>query len=377
MYPKIDFLYLSEPDMIAAGVENMGPCIETMEEMLKLMAIGDYRMGGQNGNSHGCQVNFPDNPAFPEMPKNGPDRRFVAMPAYLGGKFDMAGVKWYGSNVENKKKGLPRSIHVLTLNDKDTGAPVAFMSANVLSAVRTGAIPGVGFKYCAPKNTKQVTIIGPGVMSRTALMAMMAVRPGIEKLKIKGRGKASLERYIAFAKERFPQIKSIESFDNIEEAVKDSDIIYSAVTAKNGDLSQYPYIDGKWVKPGALICSTAALRVDDDFMMPKVRNIADNPKLYEAWHEEFKPNAYMAISIPGVHTADLIAEGKMKKEQLEPIVDILTGKAPARRSEDETILYSVGGMPIEDVAWGTMVYRNAVAKGIGKKLNLWEKPELA
>lgn len=49
----------------------------------------------------------------------------MAMPAYLGGVFDMAGMKWYGSNCANKEKGLPRSILMLTLNDKDTGAPVA------------------------------------------------------------------------------------------------------------------------------------------------------------------------------------------------------------------------------------------------------------
>ena len=75
------------------------------------------------------------------MPKNADDRRFMAMPAYLGGRFDMAGVKWYGSNAENRKKGLPRSILMLTLNDKDTGAPLAYMSANILSAYRTGAVP--------------------------------------------------------------------------------------------------------------------------------------------------------------------------------------------------------------------------------------------
>ena len=35
-YPKIDFLYLSEDDMIAAGVKNMKSCVEAMEEMFKL-----------------------------------------------------------------------------------------------------------------------------------------------------------------------------------------------------------------------------------------------------------------------------------------------------------------------------------------------------
>ena len=155
-YPKIDFLYLSEDDMIAAGVKDMKSCVEAMEEMFKLMKVGDYRMGGANGNSHGSMVMFPEKSPFPEMPVDGPDRRFMAMPAYLGGKFDMAGMKWYGSNAANKEKGLPRSILMLILNDKDTGAPLAFMSANILSAYRTGAVPGVGFKYFAGEDAKTI-----------------------------------------------------------------------------------------------------------------------------------------------------------------------------------------------------------------------------
>ena len=127
-YPEIEFLYLSEPDMIEAGVTDVLKCTECMEDVLKTLDIGDYRMGGENGNSHGCMIQFPDNPEFPTMPKNGPDRRFMAMPAYLGGKFCTAGVKWYGSNVENRNIGLPRSILMVTLNDKDTGAPIAYMS---------------------------------------------------------------------------------------------------------------------------------------------------------------------------------------------------------------------------------------------------------
>ena len=131
---RVDFLYLSEDNMIAAGVRDMKGCVEAMEEMFKLIKVGDYRMGGINGNSHGSMVMFPESSPFPEMPLDGPDRRFMAMPAYLGGKFDMAGMKWYGSNVENKEMGLPSSILSLILNDKDTCAPHAFMTANILSA---------------------------------------------------------------------------------------------------------------------------------------------------------------------------------------------------------------------------------------------------
>lgn len=43
---RVDFLYLSEQDMIKAGVSNMAECLPSMEEMFKLLVAGDYRMGG-------------------------------------------------------------------------------------------------------------------------------------------------------------------------------------------------------------------------------------------------------------------------------------------------------------------------------------------
>ena len=64
-------------------------------------------MAGPNSDSHGAMITFPDPPPFATMPRNTPDRRLMAMPAYLGGSFGTFGVKWYGSNVENREKGLP------------------------------------------------------------------------------------------------------------------------------------------------------------------------------------------------------------------------------------------------------------------------------
>lgn len=375
-YPRIDFLYLSEQDMIKAGVKDMAGCVEAMEEMFKLLKIGDYRMGGANGNSHGCMVMFPEKSPFPEMPIDGPDRRYMAMPAYLGAPFDMAGMKWYGSNVENKEKGLPRSILTLILNDKDTGAPLAFMSANILSAYRTGAVPGVGFKYFAKEDAETIGIVGPGVMSKTALAAAMAVRPSLKTVKVKGRGKASLDAFIEYVHNEYPDVE-VYAVDSIEEAVRDSDIVSVSTSSPTGDPALYPYIAEEWIKPGAIIESTAALRFDDDFIINRARTVTDNIKLYEAWEEEMKPDAYNIVPIPAVRVMDLIAEGKMKTEQIDDLGDVIMGKIPVHRDPNEIVIYSVGGMPIEDIAWGTIVYRNALKKGIGVKLNLWETPELA
>lgn len=375
--PKIDFLYLSEPDMIAAGVTDMAGCVEAMDSMFRLLKSGDFRMGGANNNSHGCLVSFPDDPPFPNMPKNGPDRRFMAMPAYLGGEFDMMGMKWYGSNVENRKKGLPRSILMLTLNDKDTGAPLAHMSANILSAYRTGAVPGVGIKYCARPDARIVGVIGPGVMSKTAFAAAMAVRPQIDTVQIKGRSEKSIQSFIDYVKRDYPGVKHISVVDTMEEAVKNADIVSLAPSSPTGDPSQYPYLHEDWIKPGCIVCCPGAARFDDDFLLHRARTITDNIALYEAWAEEMPYPAYHTIPIPAVHSMDLIHEGKMKKSDIDDLGDIILGKIPAIRDPNQKIIYSVGGMPIEDVAWGTIVYRNALKKGIGTPLKLWDTPFLA
>lgn len=376
MDTEIKFLYLSEEDMIEAGVKDMAKCIDVMEDMLVTLKKGDYMMGGENHNSHGCMVSFPDDPPFPGMPKNAPDRRFMAMPAYLGGKYQMAGMKWYGSNVENKKKGLPRSILMMMLNDKDTGAPLALMSANLVSSYRTGGIPGVGAKYLARKDAKSVAIVGPGVMGKTSLSAFASVCKNLDTLKIKGRGQKSIDSFIEFVKKDYPQFTNITVCDTLEEAVRDSDIVCMTTTVKN-DVSTFPVIESEWVKKGAFISMPSAANFDDDFLANQCRLVVDNYKLYEAWEEEYPYPTYPEICIVGSKFTDLKHEGKISREDIIDIADIIEGKVPGRESEDDIIVYSVGGMPVEDVAWGTVLYRNAIEKGIGTELQLWKKPDMA
>ena len=375
MDSKIDFLYLSEPDMIKAGVKDMKSCVDVMEDLLITLYKGDYVMGGANHNSHGCMIMFPDDPQFPGMPKNADDRRFMAMPAYLGGSYQMAGMKWYGSNVENKKVGLPRSILMMMLNDKDTGAPLALMSANLVSAYRTGGIPRVGAKYLARKDSRVVSIIGPGVMGKTSLAAFVSVCPNLDTVKIKGRSQRSLDAFTRFIREELPQIKNIEICDSVEEAVKDSDIISFTTTVRD-DVSSFPYINGDWIKKGALISMPSAARFDDDFLAG-CKLVVDNSKLYEAWEEEYPYPTYPQVQIIGTKFTDLKHDGKIKAEDIIDITDIIEKRHPGRTSDDEIIVYSVGGMPVEDIAWGGTVYRNAVKLGIGIKLPLWDKPEMA
>ncbi|MDC0610296.1 tyramine oxidase subunit B [Vibrio sp.] len=373
---KIDFIYLSEQDMIKAGVTDMPSCVDTMEEMFTLLYKGDYRMAGPNSDSHGAMITFPDESPFPSMPKPTADRRLMAMPAYLGGSFQTCGVKWYGSNIANREKGLPRSILMFILNDIETGAPLAYMSANLLSAYRTGAVPGVGARHLARKDSKVIGLLGPGVMGRTAVAAFIAACPEIDTVKVKGRGQKSLDDFITWLNVNYPQVTNIKVVDTLEDVVRDSDIVTYCNSGEAGDPSTYPIVKREWVKPGTFLAMPAYCSLDDDMEKDDVRKVLDNTGLYQAWYEEVPKPAHNYIPLPGVRFMDMIAEGKLTLEQLEDIGKITAGDAPGRKNDEEIIIMSVGGMPVEDVAWGTRIYRNAVEKGIGVKLNLWDEPAL-
>ncbi|WP_321337089.1 tyramine oxidase subunit B [uncultured Cohaesibacter sp.] len=374
--PKIDFIYLNEQDMIKAGVTDMAGCVDTMEDMFKLLHSGDYRMAGANNDSHGAMIMFPEDSPFETMPKPTADRRFMAMPAYLGGQYCTAGVKWYGSNIANRDKGLPRSILMFTLNDADTSAPLAYMSANLLSAYRTGAVPGVGARHLARKDAKVVGVQGPGVMGKTSLAAFMATCPKLDTLKLLGRSQGSIDGFVAWTKENYPQITTIEIVDDLETLVRGSDIVTYCASCETGDVSKYPIVKREWLKAGAFLSMPAACEIDAAMEDDSVRKVMDNIGLYDAWFEELPKPAHVHVPVIGVRFLDMIHEGKMSRDALEDLGDICAGAAPGRQNDEEIIILSVGGMPVEDVAWGTVLYRNALEKGIGTKLNLWDEPVL-
>lgn len=374
---KIDFLYLSEQDMLKAGVSNMHGCIESMEDMFKLLHIGDYRMGGEDANEHGIRLSFPKTSDVPGMPLHEPDKRMMAMPAYLGGKYRIYGCKTYGSNPHNPEFGQPRSILMMQLLDAITGAPMAYMSANILSAMRTGAVCGLGAKWLAKKNTKVVSIIGPGVMSRYTLDAFMDAQPTVDTLKIKGRGETNVKRFIEFAKGKYPQIKDCIICNSYEEACHESDIIFYGTT-NAAKFEDNPYVEESWIKPGAVIISASALLVKTDFLAkPNVKLVADNYAMYSGWGTgNPQPTQKTVSTLLGMGFYDAVTEGKIKRSMIADMGGIIKGDQKARDNEDQIVVYAVGGMSLEDVAWGYECYQNAMKNNIGTKLNLWDEPEL-
>ena len=158
----------------------------------------------------------------------------------------------------------------------------------------------------------------------------------------------------------------------------DTDVL-SFANSGNTDPSTYPLVKGEWIKPGALLIGVSCFELAADYMADtdRCKLVVDNTALYEAWAEEFPYPSFGANNIIGSKFTDMIHDGLIKKSDMYDLGDIIFGKRPGRTSEDQVIIFSVGGMPVEDVAWGKRCYERALKLGLGQKLRLWEKPALA
>jgi ornithine cyclodeaminase len=366
---RTEFVYLSEPDTIKAGVLNAGRCVDICEEVFALLARGDYLMGGPSHNSHGLGLVFPKETPFPNMPVAGPDRRFVAMPAYLGGRFDICGNKWYGSNAANPSKGLPRSVLTLVLNDKDTGEPISYMSANLISAARTGAIPAVAVRQLARKDAEVCGVIGCGPINKACFEAITTQMPHLKKVVCNDYFPEKAHQFASWAAEKF-NIKA-EAEESLEKTVR-AGLVISIAASRLKPL----FINDEWVQKGATVLFTGPGKSDESFWTG-TKIVYDHIGLHEAYVEEAiasgDKEAYYAGVIGGP-LYSLIDAGKLPAlKKSTGIGDIITGKKPGRTSDDDRITFIACGMAVFDLGWGYELYQTALKEGIGQKLLLWEQ----
>lgn len=372
MTEKVELLFLKEEDMIEAGVLDIAACVNVMEEMFELMGRKDYILGGPNRNEHGLMLWFNEQEKHKNMPVAGPDRRFMSLISYLGGRFDVMGNKWYGSNIENQKKNLPRSIHTFTLNDKETGAPLSIMAGNLVSSMRTGAIPGVAAKHLAKKDAKILGAIGGGAINQSCIEAINTTVDSVEKIILfdinAEKGKVIAEKI----KEKTG--RPVQVVTDIESCISESDILTVATSGK-----VKPVIDDKLLKPGALVLLTGAADLSDQAYNDN-RIVADLWDMHDSWLKDGMEHPDGVDSIRSWAMSgqllDLVRQGKYAPEEVDDIGDIVSGECAGRQSQDEIIISIMGGLPTADVAWGYQVYENALEKNLGIKLPLWEKSHL-
>ena len=371
MGKRTEFLYLDEEDMIRAGVLDAKRCIDVEEEIFGLLSKGDYVMGGDKHNAHGIPLKFPKESPFPNMPLDGPDRRFMAMPAYVGGRFNVAGQKWYGSNIINPQRGLPRSILMVMLNDPDTCEPIALMSGNLVSSVRTGCVPGVGTRYLARKGAEVCTCIGAGPVGKACFEAIALEAPDLKEIVVYDLFKAKAQAFADQMAEKF-DIRG-RAADSMEEAVRAADIISVAAS------SVKPVnLQNNWLKKGSLVIFTGRCNIDEEYFLSS-KLVWDHAGMHEVYYDEhlLLPEDQRFINGIGVQAYRMMFEGKLPPiTEATSLGDVICGSREGRTSDDDRICFVTGGLPVWDVGWSYEIYQNAVKLGLGQKLRLWDSPYL-
>ncbi len=366
-----NFLYLNEEDMIKAGVLDIARCIDVEEELFDILSKGDYVMGGDKHNAHGIALKFPKESPFPNMPIDAPDRRFMAMPAYVGGRFNVAGQKWYGSNIINPSRGLPRSILMVMLNDADTCEPLALMSGNLVSSVRTGCVPGVATRYLARKGAKVCACIGAGPVSKACFDAIALEAKELDEIIVCDLFQEKADAFAREVEKKF-SLKAYGTTD-LEAAVRTADII--SVTAS----SLKPInIDNSWLKKGSLIMFTGRCNIDEAYYLSS-KVIWDHAPMHEVYYDEhlLLPENERFINGIGVQIYRMMFEKKLPPiTKATSLGDVINGSRSGREDDEQRICFVTGGLPVWDVGWSYEVYQNAVKMGLGQTLKLWDEPYL-
>ncbi|OCT16069.1 2,3-diaminopropionate biosynthesis protein SbnB [Paenibacillus pectinilyticus] len=117
-------------------------------------------------------------PLKPYLRFGDPKNRIIAMPAYVGGTINLAGIKWIASYPNNSLVGLPRAHNTLILNKPSTGEPIAFIHSGLLNGLRTAAVSGVMLKqYVSARQPADLSIhlIGWGPIGRLHLDMCIAL----------------------------------------------------------------------------------------------------------------------------------------------------------------------------------------------------------
>lgn len=261
----------------------------------------------------------------------------------------------------------------MMLNDKDTGAPLALMSANLLSAARTGGVPGVGAKHLARKDSKTVSVVGCGPINKACFTAMMTQLKQVEQV-------TCFDLFLDKANE-FAQwvggtygIKAI-GLDGAEAGFRDADVITVAASR----LKPLHFKD-KWIKDGATILVSGPVNADESFLT-SCKVVYDHTPLQEAYVEDALASGNKETYYSGVIGGPfyrLIDAGKLPLlKDSTGLGDVVNGMKPARQDNKERIIFIACGMAVFDISWGFEMLQSAKAKGIGQLLNLWQTPNLS
>lgn len=342
MAEKAEVLWLGQQDVIAAGGLDMAATMNDVEEVFRLHAAGECALPEKIVLEWG------------EPPPGEQGNHINIMPGYLGGRFDVAGLKTIASFPRNPfQRGLPRASALVVLHDAEVGLPLAVMDGTLISAMRTGAVTGVAAKYLAREDVTKVGLIGAGVQCRTQLMAVQIARPSIRRAMVFDIRRQRAEAFAAEMSERLDL--DVRVADSAEEVVRQAEVLVTATTTTQ------PIVRHGWLAPGSFYAHVSGYECEYDVIRHADKVLVDD------WNQ-VKHRMYSTVAF-------MWRDGEFADDDLyAELGEVVSGQKPGRENDREVILFSPIGLGLHDIAVAHRLYKTALSKGLGQKLLLWERP---
>jgi ornithine cyclodeaminase len=273
--------------------------------------------------------------------------RFIAMPAYLGRPFHIAGIKWISGFPANVDKGVDRASGMIILNSADTGQPEAIMQCATISARRTAAVARITIDLLEPKGQYRVTVAGAGPIARALLEALLdASDSGIESVTIYDLRFERAQRLAAYAS-RLSSIP-VRAVDDARDAVTGAAVLVTATTAHSA------YIRRDWLAGCRLVVALSFEDCGEEMLLNADKVVVDD---FDQCNREEKL----------LHR--LVRDGRFSRDRVyAELGQIVSGIRPGREHPEELIYVNPMGMAIEDIAVAAEVHR--AARLAGRGLNL-------
>ena len=258
------------------------------------------------------------------------NKTLIYMPCFTE---DIIGTKMLTIFPENAKLGLPSLDGLVILNDRTTGAPLAIMDGQAVTAWRTGAVGGVGIRHLSRKDARTVGIVGAGAQGFHQAVYACAAR-NIETVYIWNHSNRNLTDFMARLKKTIadPAVEVVQC-KTVEELVKASDIICTATPSEEPVLpNDRELLEGKCI-------------IAIGSYTPQMREIPD-----VIW--DLVDNVYIELPYACEESGDLsqpLAEGRLTMDRVVLMDKFLASGADEDEIAKKTTYFKSVGMGLFDV----------------------------